>query len=149
MNSSIHSVRQSGAALVVSMILLMVLTVLAVSTMSTASLEVTMAGNDQFQENAFQLAETGIGRHMADITTNAGKCTGENDANDCDVENQAVQGMGGNYTTVSRYVNRTLCPSPSSLGEIYGYNFEVTSTGETNATGASSAHTMGWYICRR
>ena len=52
--------RQSGAALIVSLILLMVLTVLAVSTMRTASLELLMAGNAQFRENAFRLAQNGI-----------------------------------------------------------------------------------------
>ncbi len=52
--------REQGAILVIGLILLLVMTVLGVSTMSTASLELNMAGNDQFAENAFQLAETGL-----------------------------------------------------------------------------------------
>ena len=52
--------RQGGAILVVGLVLLLVLLVLGISTMNTASLELSMAGNDQFQENAFQMAETGI-----------------------------------------------------------------------------------------
>lgn len=52
--------REQGAILVIGLILLLVLTVLGISTMSTASLELNMAGNDQFSENAFQLSETGI-----------------------------------------------------------------------------------------
>lgn len=51
--------RQSGAALVVGLVLLMVLTVLAISVMRTATLDLTMTGNAQFRENAFQLAESG------------------------------------------------------------------------------------------
>jgi type IV pilus assembly protein PilX len=51
---------QSGAALVVGLLLLLVLTVLAISGMSTASLELVMAGNTQYHQNAFQAAETGV-----------------------------------------------------------------------------------------
>jgi len=60
---------QNGAALVVGLILLLVLTVLGVSTISTASLELAMAGNDQFAENAFQLAETGADTRMNDLNS--------------------------------------------------------------------------------
>jgi type IV pilus assembly protein PilX len=52
--------RQQGAALVTGLIMLLVLTVLAVSGMNTSTLELTMAGNVQYQQNAFQAAETGI-----------------------------------------------------------------------------------------
>lgn len=52
--------RQCGAALVVGLVLLMVLTVLAISVVRTATLDLTMSGNAQFRENAFQLAESGI-----------------------------------------------------------------------------------------
>ena len=51
---------QRGAALIVGLVLLMVLTVLAISAMRTATLDLTMASNSQFRENAFQLAESGI-----------------------------------------------------------------------------------------
>lgn len=52
--------RQSGAALVIGLILLVVITVLAVSGMNTATTELAMARNDQSAENAFQAAETGL-----------------------------------------------------------------------------------------
>ena len=51
---------QDGAALVVGLILLVVITVLAVSGMNTATTELAMARNDQNYENAFQAAETGL-----------------------------------------------------------------------------------------
>ncbi|MCZ6585712.1 MAG: pilus assembly PilX N-terminal domain-containing protein, partial [Gammaproteobacteria bacterium] len=56
---------QRGAVLVVGLIILMVLTVLGVSSMNTATLELTMAGNAQFHQEAFQAAETGIDISMA------------------------------------------------------------------------------------
>jgi len=57
--------RQQGAALVVGLILLLVLTLLAISGMTTASLELQMAGNEQYQERAFQAADAGIEQAMA------------------------------------------------------------------------------------
>ena len=52
--------RQQGAALVVGLVLLVVVTVLAVSGMNTATTELAMGRNDQNYENACQAAETGL-----------------------------------------------------------------------------------------
>ena len=52
--------RQTGAALVVSLLLLVIITVLAVSGMNTATTELALARNDQNYEYAFQAAETGL-----------------------------------------------------------------------------------------
>lgn len=52
--------KQQGAALVVGLILLVVITVLAISGMNTATTELAMARNDQVTENAFQAAEAGL-----------------------------------------------------------------------------------------
>ena len=51
---------QQGAALVVGLLLLVVITVLAISGMNTATTELAMARNDQAYEDAFQAAETGL-----------------------------------------------------------------------------------------
>jgi type IV pilus assembly protein PilX len=63
---------QQGAALVVGLLLLLVLTLLAISGMNTASLELVMAGNAQYYQNAFQAAETGIERALVDGDFNPG-----------------------------------------------------------------------------
>ena len=52
--------QQSGAALIVGLILLVVITILAVSGMNPATTALAMARNDQNHENAFQAAETGL-----------------------------------------------------------------------------------------
>jgi type IV pilus assembly protein PilX len=57
--------RERGAALVVGLILLLVLTLLAISGVTTAALELQMAGNQQYQERAFQAADAGIEQAMA------------------------------------------------------------------------------------
>jgi Tfp pilus assembly protein PilX len=51
---------QRGAALAVGLMLLVVITLLAISGMNTSILELQMAGNSQFRQNAFQNAETGL-----------------------------------------------------------------------------------------
>lgn len=60
MNTRICMKKQNGAALVVGLVLLVVITVLAISGMNTATTELAMARNDQNYENAFQAAETGL-----------------------------------------------------------------------------------------
>ena len=57
--------KQNGAALVVGLVLLVVVTVLAVSGMNTATTELAMARNNQNYENAFQAAETGLEQALA------------------------------------------------------------------------------------
>ena len=57
--------RQSGAALVVGLLLLLVLTVLAISGTNTSTLSLIVAGNAQYSQNAFQAAESGIERSIA------------------------------------------------------------------------------------
>ena len=51
---------EKGAALVIALVLLLALTVLGISGMNMATLELTIAGNTQAQQLAFQAAETGI-----------------------------------------------------------------------------------------
>jgi len=55
---------ESGAALVVGLILLVVLSLMAISSMNTATLDLIMAGNEQYRTRAFTAAETGIERAL-------------------------------------------------------------------------------------
>ena len=55
-----HPKKQHGAALITSLIILLVLTVLGVSAMSTSSLEELMAGNLRDQDLSFQAAEAAL-----------------------------------------------------------------------------------------
>ena len=58
--------------MVIGLVLLLVLTILAISGVNSASLEFFMAGNEQYRQNAFQAAETGIERAMVAGTFNPG-----------------------------------------------------------------------------
>ncbi len=59
-HSTLQAYRQHGAALITSLIILLVLTVLGVSAMSTSSLEELMAGNLRDQDLSFQAAEAAL-----------------------------------------------------------------------------------------
>ena len=63
---------QQGAALIVGLLLLVVITILAVSGMNTATTELAMARNDQTYENVFQAAESGLENALAQPTFNPG-----------------------------------------------------------------------------
>lgn len=67
-----HHRHQSGAALVVALILLVALSLMAISSMNTATLDLIMAGNEQYRSRAFAAAETGIQRAIAGGTFNSG-----------------------------------------------------------------------------
>lgn len=57
--------RQDGAALVVGLILLLILTVLGVSGLGTATTEVRLADNTKQREYAFQSAESAVSADLA------------------------------------------------------------------------------------
>jgi hypothetical protein len=149
MKSTTFANRQQGAALVVGLILLVVVTVLAISGMNTATTELAIARNDQNYENAFQAAETGIeialsqGRFDTLANTNL---TQEVNAND-DVD------------AVIRFETATLVPDRAfSLGVgsgIAAYHFTATATAESKRSGvggpetdrdASAVHTQAFYV---
>ena len=58
--------RQSGAVLIVSMIILVILTLLGVTAMNTTSLQERIASNTQERVHSFQAAETGLNQAFAD-----------------------------------------------------------------------------------
>lgn len=68
-SNTIACTRQSGAVLIVAMILLVVLTLLGVTAMNTTSLEEKMASNTQEQVRAFQAAETGLSQAFNDTNS--------------------------------------------------------------------------------
>ncbi len=140
MNAAIASKsRQMGATLVVGLILLLVLTVVGVSGMNTATMEVTMAGNTQFQNDAFQMAEDGIDTVLAQRKfTTTGTSTLAPTGN-ADYDRQAV----------TRFVTTTPIPDAAfsmgvSNGSVQAFHFDIVSVGK-GPRNASSTHTQSFY----
>jgi type IV pilus assembly protein PilX len=161
--------RQRGAALLVGLLLLSVLTLLAISGMTTASLELQMAGNEQYQERAFQAAEAAIERAIQagvyDTTTTIGTYTPSGDPN-IPPTPQRGSGVTGCVRTIAddgsvtdtedcyeyfmRFDEQT-GPTPVPGGGdspgtgLQAYHFVVDAYGTSNR-GAASHHTQGFYV---
>jgi len=115
--------QQKGAALVVGLIMLLVLTLLAVSGMNSASLEFIMAGNEQYRSNAFQAAEAGIEQTLAQGAFNPGA---------------GAQTLNGTTTATDSWAASITpqlggTPLPAIWGNSWNsfstYHFEISSTG--------------------
>lgn len=137
--------RQSGAALIISLILLMVLTVLAVSTMRTASLELLMAGNAQYRENAFRLAQNGIDAVVRGAEL-AGAGAGIADCPAATADPAiTVPELAGRYVTEVCYRGESFAPG-NSFTRIPVFNYEVASTGLTDARDARATLVQGYAL---
>ncbi len=125
---------QRGAALAVSLILLLILTLLAISGMNTATTELIMAGNEQYQANAFQAAETGIERTIA---------TGP--FNPQSPPPPVTQPLANGDSFTAQVLPRGFgsIVVGSSIGVFGGEHFEIQSTGNSARRGARSTHTQG------
>ncbi len=139
--------RQDGAALVVGLVLLVVITVLAISGMNTATTELAMARNDQNYENAFQAAETGLENALAQngfsttVNTNLVYPINTHDS----------------VTAMIIFEDSTLVPDKAfSLGVgsgIAAYHFNAIATAEskrdaggTTDRDASAVHSQSFYV---
>jgi len=139
--------RQQGAALIVGLMLLVIITILAVSGMNTATTELALARNDQTYENAFQAAETGLENALAQGGFNT-------------TANVLVTPPTSSYeviTTSIQYEESTLVPDRAfSLGagsSIAAYHFLATSQaqylmspGNVTDRDATAVHTQAFYI---
>ena len=139
--------QQQGAALVVGLMLLVVITVLAISGMNTATTELAMARNDQAYEDAFQAAETGIATALSQgqfVTSGSTALA------------QTISAHQNIATTI-QYEDSTLVPDKAfSLGVgsgISAYHFLATSQAEFrrdpgNVTDRDSTatHTQAFYV---
>jgi type IV pilus assembly protein PilX len=128
--------RQSGAALVIGLLLLLVLTILAVSGMNSASLEFVMAGNEQYRANAFSAAEAGIERTLDSGTFNPAVLTQN--------LNGAATASDNWATVTTTQIGGNALPAlwGNSWNSFATYHFEIVSTG-TSVRNANAVNTQG------
>ena len=141
MNRQAMRQRQTGAALVMGLVLMMVLTLLAVSGMNTATLELTMAGNTQYAESAFQAAETGINRRLV---------TGIFDAANPEWLPTHAMPDSSSVDTYTQFQIQTEPPLEpgfeNSIGSEFGaFHFDVVATGVA-PRGATATNTQSVYV---
>jgi type IV pilus assembly protein PilX len=125
---------QTGATLIVGLVLLLVLTVVGVSGMNTATMEITMAANTQFQQDAFQQAEDGIDIMIANRMYHPDANRTLDLLGDPDYDRSAV-------STPRDSVSNAF---GSSVGEIRAFHWDIQSVGQ-GPRNAISTHNQGFY----
>jgi hypothetical protein len=123
---------------VVGLVLLLILTLLAISGMNTATTELVMAGNEMYQENAFQAAETGIERTMATATFNPDLLPPADPP-------VVTLNSGDTYVAVVQPRGSSPPPPGYTIGEFSAEHFDIQSTGASQRN-ATSTHTQGLFL---
>lgn len=132
---------QRGAALIVGLILMLVMTVLGVSGMTMSIFGLTMASNAQTQQTVFQAAESGI-----DILIEQRNfpTTGP--------INALANPGGGAYNLNANMQFQVTTPVPGAAfsmgvgpGSVQAFHFDIQSTG-TGPQNASALHNQSVYV---
>jgi hypothetical protein len=147
---------ERGAALVIGLVLLMVLTVLAISVMRTATLDLAMSGNTQVRENAFQLAESGVDAALRDAEGGlldlavVPDCpTTTRPWADADLPWAAaveIPALRGRYETRICREGATVDMPGSSIGRFRQVHYRLEARGRTDQRNAEALHARGFYL---
>ena len=140
--------RQQGAALVVGLVLLMVLTILAVSGVFTSTLELRMVRNMQSQERAFQAAEFAVEDALANPVLSTSTTFTQ-------AETMVPNTSTASYPSGDRYSYQLQFVGQSPLGTgmtgysigsaFQSYHFQVDANG-VGPDGAEADHTQSFYV---
>ena len=125
-NFSRHS--QQGAALIVALILLVALSLLAISSLNTASLDLIMTGNEQYRARALAAAEAGLAQAMKNGDFNSTDQVSTN-LNNSDAFSYTISPVNGGKVESP--------PTGSSEGTFGAVYYNITATG-TSARSAKA-----------
>jgi type IV pilus assembly protein PilX len=131
--------RQRGAALVIALLMLMILTILALSGINTATTELAMAGNEQYRRNAAQAATAGI----EDAISRLGAVpTAPGAAPTVVAPTLLPESTSERYGTSTRFIGDENGLPQSSADKFVGLHFQIDSTG-TSLRNASDDQAQG------
>ena len=162
--SARHAARpQSGAALVIGLALLGLLTVLGIAGMQAAAVELLMAGNEQARQRAFEAAEAGIEQALAaaafDVDPDAAAAAYDDPAaiepvpvpghgtpiDGCDGDPGRPEAHCEYFVRFDRTAGAVLMPGMDPAAPLRAYHFVVDSAGVA-ARGARSDHVQSFYV---
>jgi type IV pilus assembly protein PilX len=133
---------QRGAALVIGLVLLLILTLLAITGMNTATTELVMAGNEQFRRASVMAASAGVEEAIADV----GSVPSVPGAAPVQVQGVPVGSAGTDeFSTATRYVGEETGLPQSSVDRFVGLHYEIESTG-TSARNARDRQVQGVFV---
>jgi type IV pilus assembly protein PilX len=141
--------KQRGAALVMGLILLVVITLLAVVGMNIANTELASATSEQLRLRAFNAAETGLETRLQtlrdDATTDAAPDVRDVAAVENSPINSATDEAADTFETTTTYRGEGNMLSRYSAGTFVGFHYSVVSTGRS-VRNAEAVHTAGAFI---
>lgn len=132
--------QQRGAALVVGLIMLVILTLLALTGTNTARTELVMAQNEQYRKNASLAASAGIERAIADLG-DVPAVAGADPTESGIVELSELS--AARFETSARYVGDEVNLPQSSVNKFIGLHYEIESTGTTTVRDAEERQRQG------
>jgi type IV pilus assembly protein PilX len=136
MNRYPHKSR--GAALVVGLLLLVIVTLLAVTGMTTANTELVMAGNEQQRLNAFRAASAGVEQAITevwDVPTIPGHCERREPA-------EVPESPADHFETATAYVGEGHMLPRFGTRAASGLHYSIRSRG-SSARGARAEQMQG------
>src|SRR5689334_21896484 len=140
--------KQSGAALVVGLILLVVITLLAVVGMNIANTELAGATSEHLRMRAFNAAEAGLEQRLQTLGMDATTDHTPIKADPVAVENSPVDPDDeptDTYQVTTTYWGEGSMLSRFTVGTFAGFHYSVVSTGRS-PRGAVAVHTAGAFI---
>jgi type IV pilus assembly protein PilX len=132
--------RQNGAALVVGLIMLVILTLLALTGTNTARTELVMAQNEQYRKNASLAASAGIERAISELGLVPAVAGADPVISDPVVLSAATAAQ---FRTESRFVGEEANLPQSSTNKFIGLHYEIDSTGNTTVRDAEERQRQG------
>ena len=124
---------ERGTALIMSLVILMILTILGITAMGTASLEEKMSGNTQEGTRAFEAAESGLNQAL--------NTAGSLDLNVTTTNNFTYSTMNAKAEVTTEFIQFTPPKRGSGFGNtVEAANFDQGSTGSTGVGGKAVVH---------
>lgn len=152
-----HPQHQKGAALLVSLVLLLILTVLALASANRSTLQERMAANSQDSNRAFQSAEAGRVEAFTRMDTSfrtaaPGTSATWNAAVGSQARYCAQMTLAKNDSTLTRYSqtqgNTTGVGKPTTKYYAAEVTVQGALAGDTNCTNPLAVHVSGYIIPR-
>ncbi|VAW73891.1 hypothetical protein MNBD_GAMMA12-3733 [hydrothermal vent metagenome] len=142
---SVHAgSRQSGAVLIMSMLMLLVMTLIGITTMNTATLEEKMSANSMNNNISLQASESAVDAALSD-TNNL--VLALNSSTPISVST-SLGVTGVTSVATIKYLGSTIAPGFSfgnNQGTFSTYQFEAEGTGSVPAANATSVTVQGIY----
>jgi PilX N-terminal len=141
---------QRGTALIIASVLLLIVTLLGVTGLVAASLELQMAGNFQHQERAFQAAEFAIEEALHSTPLSTTLTLTNPQLFPAPGVDALVPGSTTDTYDYRLYYDSSAGGTPLPRGSdgdttLFAYHFVIVGTGHSSR-GAQSTHVQGFYV---